>query len=62
MASRSTGDTSDNLEFLRNPCNRELATMVVYADGRTPEEISDEIMSRIDQRKKREIDSGEIAQ
>ena len=62
MASRSTGDTSDNLEFLRNPCNRELATMVVYADGRTPQEISDEIMSRIDQRKKREIDSGEIAQ
>ena len=34
--------------------------MVVYADGRTPQEISDEIISRIEQRKKRELNDGEI--
>ena len=60
MASRSTGDISDNEEFLKSSCNKELATMVVYADGRTPQEISDEIISRIEQRKKRELNDGEI--
>jgi len=60
MNARSTGDTSENLEFLRSTCNRELATMIVYADGRSPQEISDEIISRIDQRKKKEVHDGEI--
>jgi len=47
MAERSTGDTSENKKFLTSPCNRELATMVVYGNGRTPEEIAKEIIERI---------------
>lgn len=60
MAERSTGDTSENLEFLRSQCNKELATMVIYADGRSPQEISDEIMSRIAKRKNQELNNGEF--
>lgn len=60
MNARSTGDTSENLEFLRSPCNRELATMIVYAEGRSPQEISDEIISRINKRKEQEKNNGEI--
>ena len=60
MNARSTGDTSENLEFLRSPCNRELATMIVYTDGRSPQEISDEIISRINKRKEQEKNNGEI--
>lgn len=59
MASRSTGDIRDNEEFLKSSCNKELATMIVYAEGRTPQEISDEIISRIEQRKKKEFTDGE---
>lgn len=57
MAERSTGDISENLEFLRNPCNKELATMVVYAEGRTPQEITEEIMDRIAKRKEQDKDT-----
>ena len=60
MAERSTGDISENLEFLRSQCNKELATMVIYADGRSPQEISDEIMSRIAKRKNQELNNGEF--
>ena len=34
--------------------------MIVYADGRSPQEISDEIISRINKRKNQELDDGEI--
>ena len=60
MAERSTGDTSENLEFLRNPCNKELATMIVYAEGRTPQEITEEIMDCIEKRKKQEKNTWDI--
>ena len=60
MAERSTGDTSENLEFLRNPCNKELATMVVYAEGRTPQEITEEIMNRIQKRKEQDKENWDI--
>ena len=47
MANRSTGDTRDNLKFLRSNCNRELATMTIYGNDRAPSDIADEIISRI---------------
>ena len=54
MAARSTGDTSDNLKFFRSKCNKELATMTVYADKKTPGEIADEVIDRIAKRDKDE--------
>lgn len=53
MANRSTGDTRDNLKFLRSNCNRELATMTIYGNGRTPTDIASEIISRIKERKEK---------
>ena len=60
MKARSTGDTRENEEFFKSPCNKELATMVIYADGRSPQEISDEIMNRIAKRKNQELNNGEF--
>ena len=53
LASRSTGDYSPNRHFIESPCNKELATMTVYENGRTPEEIADEIQRKIAERKKK---------
>lgn len=47
MQDRSTGDTSDNLKFIRSSCNKELATITIYGNNRTPSAIADEIISRI---------------
>lgn len=50
MAERSTGDYTTNKEFITSPCNRELSTMTVYGNGRTPNEIATEICNRIKNR------------
>jgi shikimate kinase len=34
--------------FVKGPCNHELARIVVYTRGKTPEETRDEILARID--------------
>lgn len=47
MESRSTGDTRDNKKFFESPCNKELATMIVYGNNRQPLEIADEIIQCI---------------
>ena len=57
MNARSTGDARDNLKFIKSSCNRELATITVYGNGRTPSDIADEIISLI---KKRTRESSEF--
>ena len=52
LASRSTGDYSPNRKFITSPCNRELATMTVYENGRKPSEIAEEIIRIINSRNK----------
>ena len=47
MEKRSTGDTRDNKKFFESPCNKELATMIIYENGRQPSEIAEEIILRI---------------
>lgn len=47
MEQRATGDTRDNRRFIESPCNKELATMTIYGNGRQPLEIAEEILSRI---------------
>jgi shikimate kinase len=39
-----------NEHFVRHPSNRELAKLVVYTHGKTPEETCEEILSRVDPR------------
>ncbi len=60
MAERSTGDTNDNLMFFRSKCNKELATMTVYGNGRLPSEIADEVLGRISERKNKEQREDEV--
>ncbi|MBR3511748.1 MAG: hypothetical protein IKN74_02175 [Clostridia bacterium] len=50
MNERSTGDTRDNKYFLNSPCNRELATMTIYGNGRSPREIAESILKYIETR------------
>lgn len=54
MKQRSTGDYSKNRKFLTSQCNRELATMIIYGNNRTPNQIAVEIIEHI---KKRERDN-----
>lgn len=56
MNERSTGDTRDNKKFLESPCNKELATMVIYENNRKPSEIAQEILSRIRSRKEEQME------
>ena len=56
MAKRSTGDYSTNREFILSPCNKELATMTVYGNNRTPEEIAKDILDRIKDSKNKNND------
>ena len=42
----------DNWHFLSAPDNYELATDIVYEDGKTPEEIADEILQIVQMKKK----------
>lgn len=52
MAERSTGDYSPNRKFITSPCNRELATMTIYGNNRSPREIANEICRIISDREK----------
>jgi hypothetical protein len=36
-----------NADFVRRPCNRELATLTVYTEGKTPQETSAEIAAAL---------------
>ena len=45
----------DNWHFITAPDNYELATDIIYENERTPEEISEEILDRIN-KKNKEID------
>ena len=54
MKERSTGDTNDNLIFFSSECNKKLATMIVYGNGRNPSEIADEVINRIKERDEKE--------
>ena len=51
MKKRSTGDTRNNQKFFESPCNKALATMTIYENGRTPSEVAEEIISKIKERK-----------
>lgn len=59
MKQRSTGDTSDNRRFIESPCNKELATMMIYGWGRKPKEIASEILVKIAHRREKENKIGE---
>ena len=54
LENRSTGDYTPNRKFITSPCNRELATMTVYENNRTPGEIANEIIRNIDKNKRSE--------
>ena len=48
LASRDAkGDVRDNRVFIENPSYYELATMTFYNEGKSPEQVADEIMSTI---------------
>lgn len=55
MRERSTGDTKDNEKFFESPCNKELATMIIYGNNRQPIEIAEEIVSRIREKQEQQI-------
>ena len=56
MKTRSTGDTRDNRKFLESPCNKELATIIVYGNDRQPSKIAEEIISRIKERQEQQME------
>lgn len=60
MRNRSTGDTRDNANFLDNPSYQHLATMTIYTDEKSPQEIADMILKEITKRKKKEQNMGEM--
>ena len=49
---RSTGDTNINKKALTSRCNRELADMVIYENGRGPKKIAEDILKYIENRDK----------
>ncbi len=57
MEQRATGDYSTNKKFIMSQCNRELATMTMYGNNRTPKQIAIEIIEKI---KKRERNNSDI--
>ena len=56
MKSRATGDTRDNKKFIESPCNKELATIIVYGNNRQPVEIAEEILQFIKERKEQQME------
>lgn len=50
MKNRSENNTEDNEKFFESPCNKELATMIIYEYNKQPIEIAKEIISRIKER------------
>ncbi len=59
LASRSTGDYRPNKKFITSPCNKELATMIIYENGRNPRQIAEEILRIIEKRNKNNDDREE---
>ena len=53
LNSRSTSRSGkkENYDFLISSCNEELATIIVYTESKTPDEISNEILSLIEDKK-----------
>ncbi len=56
MERRSTGDITDNRRFIESPCNKELATMIIYGNGRQASEIADEILQVIKERNEQQLE------
>ena len=56
MKNRATGNTRDNKKFFESPCNKELATMIVYGNNRQPLEIAEEIVQGIKKRKEQQME------
>lgn len=56
MKRRATGDTRDNKKFFESPCNKELATMIIYGNNRQPAEIAEEILQIIKERNDQQIE------
>ena len=56
MKRRATGDTRDNKKFFESPCNKELATMIVYGNNRKPLEIAEEIIQCNKERKEQQME------
>ena len=48
---RSKGDIRDNRNFIISPCNKELATKVIYENKRIPNEIANEVLDFTNSRK-----------
>ena len=55
LSSRSTGDYSPNRRFITSPCNEELATIVIYENGRTPKQVAQDIMNSIQMKRNESI-------
>lgn len=51
LEKRSTGNTKGNRKFIESSCNQELATMIIYENNKTPEEVALEILRRIKENK-----------
>lgn len=45
-----SGQDFDNRHFVNMPCNYELATFTVYTKDKTPDQISNEIISQVNQK------------
>ena len=45
-----SGQDFDNRHFVNMPCNYELATLTIYTKDKTPDQISNEIISQINQK------------
>lgn len=54
MRERSTGATKDNEKFFESPCNKELATMIIYGNNKQPIEIAEEIVSHIKEKQEQQ--------
>ncbi len=52
LSKRAVGDTSLNDKAVNGRCNRELANMVIYENGRNPEKIAKDILRYIENRDK----------
>ena len=50
LEKRSTGDYGFNKKAITSPCNRTLATITIYENNRTPNEITQEILRIITER------------
>lgn len=47
LSKRSTGDYSPNRKFITSTCNEELATIIIYENGRTPNQIAQDIINSV---------------